>query len=99
MELPPSHQTLEVQSLATLARQFADRRQFDEAIQLFEMALRLEPDNRGLRLSLAQVRRLGREQSGAPSKTGLREALREQLRRNALDAKHFIGVAHLFFEQ
>lgn len=99
MELPPSHQTLEVQSLATLARQFADRRQFDEAIQLFELALRLEPDNRGLRLSLAQVRRLGREQSGSTTKTGLREALREQLRRNALDAKHFVGVAHLFFEQ
>lgn len=99
MELPPSPQALEVQSLATLARQFADRRLFEEAVQLFELALRLEPDNRGLRLSLAQVRRLHREQSSGNSRAGLRDVLREQLRRNALDAKHFVGVAHLFFEQ
>lgn len=99
MELPPSHQTLEVQSLTALARQFADRRQFDEAVQLFELALRLEPENRGVRLSLAQVRRLQRETGGPGSKAGLRAALREQLRRNALDAKHFLGVAYLFIEQ
>lgn len=99
MELPHSPQTLEVHSLAALARQFADRRLFDEAIQLFELALRLEPENRGIRLSLAQVRRLHRESGGGSSKVGLREALREQMRRSSLDAKHFLGVAHLFFEQ
>jgi len=88
----------DLEEVTALAKRFIDGKLFDEAIQLYEMALRHDPKNMGIQLSLAQARRLRRHpRSGGPR--SLKETIREQLRRDALDAKHFLGLAYLFFDR
>jgi CRP-like cAMP-binding protein len=90
-----SESRLELEELTQLARRFVEAELYDEAIQLFEVALRLDPANMGIQLSLAQVRRL-RHRPGADRPKDLREGLRERIRRDAIDAKHFLGLAYLY---
>ena len=92
---PPHH---DIDSLIELAKGFADRGMFDEAIDLFEMALRFDPDNLGIKLSLAQVQFKQRSTRGGYSRDA-EDALREQLRRNAIDCAHFFGLAALYEER
>ena len=91
----------DLKSLTALAKSFSDRGMFDEAIDLFQLALRFDPDNLGLKLSLAQVRHQQRKQQGhrRDSDDTLRDAIREQMRRNAIDAAHFLGLAGLYEER
>ena len=89
---------LDLEEVTALAKRFIDSKLYDEAIQLFEMALRFDPKNMGIQLSLAQAKRMRRHpRSGGPR--SLKETIREQLRRDALDAKHFLGLAHLFSDR
>lgn len=94
----PTEPPVELNSLTSLARHFLERRAYDEAAQLFEMALRLDPKNVSLQLNLARVKRLQKELKG-PGQRGLKHMLRERLRRSSLDAKHFLGLAYIFYEQ
>ena len=87
----------DLKSLTALAKSFADREMFEEATGLFELALRFDPENLGLKLNLAQVRYQQRKQQGH-QKDG-EEIIREQLRRNAIDAAHFLGLAQLYEER
>lgn len=87
----------DLESLNALAKSFADREMFDEASDLFQLALRFDPDNLGLKLNLAQVRYQQRKQQG--HKRDNEEAVREQMRRNAIDAAHFLGLATLYDER
>lgn len=97
MTLPPqSPQDLE--SLTALAKDFADRGLFQEAIDLFQLALRLDPDNLGVKLNLAQAQYQQRRTEGQ-FKRDAEAALREQLRRNAIDCAHFFGLAALYTER
>ncbi|HVS02216.1 MAG TPA: cyclic nucleotide-binding domain-containing protein, partial [Thermoanaerobaculia bacterium] len=86
----------ELQELAALAKRFVEARRLDEAVLLFELALRLDPRNMGIQLSLAQLKRQRHQPGSGSGPRTLREALQEQLRRDALDAKHFLGLARLF---
>jgi CRP/FNR family transcriptional regulator, cyclic AMP receptor protein len=90
---PPS---LGLHELTELAKRFVEAKRYEEALQLFEMALRLDPRNMGVQLGLAQVRRLYKATGGRGSPG---DSLREGLRRKALDAKHFVGLAHLYAER
>ncbi|HEV8629996.1 MAG TPA: cyclic nucleotide-binding domain-containing protein [Thermoanaerobaculia bacterium] len=98
-QLPPSPgHAFDLDEVTALAKRFIDGKLFDEAIQLYEMALRFDPKNMGIQLSLAQAKRLRRHpRAGGPR--SLKETLREQMRRDALDAKHFLGLAYLFFDR
>ena len=58
MPEPPSPGSPDLDELVTLARRFADRKRYDEAIDLFQLALRLEPQDLGLRLAVARLRKL-----------------------------------------
>ena len=98
MEPPAADARLELEDITALARRFIDSKRFDEAIQLYEMALRFEPRNMGIQLSLAQAKRLRRHPRGG-SPRSLKETIREQLRRDALDAKHFLGLSYLFADR
>ena len=51
-------ETPDVKELVALARRFVERRLYDEAAELFGVAVRLDPRDLGVRLSLARVRRL-----------------------------------------
>lgn len=87
----------DLKSLTALAKSFADRNMFEEASELFQLALRFDPENLGLKLNLAQVRYQQRKHQGHQRDS--EEAVREQLRRNAIDAAHFLGLATLYEER
>jgi CRP/FNR family transcriptional regulator, cyclic AMP receptor protein len=93
---PPA---LDVEALATLAKRFAERKMPEEASELFRLALHLDPKNMGLRLALAQAQRLQRQDIQQPSSANPADAVREELRRSAMDAAHFLGLAHLYAEK
>src|SRR5688572_32097147 len=88
----------DLEDLTGLARRFVERDQLDEASELYLLALRLDPKNLGVKMGLADVRKLQRQQRGRPQRS-LRDLMREQFRRNAIDAAHFLGLAHLYAEK
>jgi CRP-like cAMP-binding protein/cytochrome c-type biogenesis protein CcmH/NrfG len=89
----------DVAALVELARRFADRKLFDEALELFQVALRLDPKNLGIRLALARLRNLQRARRGPSEPKDPAEVLREELRRNRIDAAQFVGLAWLYAER
>jgi CRP-like cAMP-binding protein/Tfp pilus assembly protein PilF len=96
MSEPPSL-THDVQELIHLAARFSERGQHDQSADLLLLALRLDPKNLSVKLALAESRKLQRQAgSGARS---VRDMLREGFRRDAIDAAHFVGLAHLYAEK
>src|SRR3954452_4724934 len=93
----PSTNT-EVQELTDLARRFSDSARYEESADLLLLALRVEPKNLSVKLALAEVRKLQQQYKGTSSRS-LRDILREGFRRNAVDAAHFLGLAHLYAEK
>ena len=87
----------EVDELSGLARRFSDQGLYAEAADLLLLALRLDPHNRSVKLGIAEVRKLQLQDGGNPR--GLRDGIREGYRRNAIDAAHFLGLAHLYAEK
>jgi CRP-like cAMP-binding protein len=98
MDGPPITGSPDLNELVQLARRFADRKRYDEAIELFQLALRLEPQDLGLRLAVARLRKLKRAQSRTADKDPV-DAVRDELRRSAIDAAHFVGLAWLYAEK
>ncbi|RMH21303.1 MAG: hypothetical protein D6696_06080 [Acidobacteria bacterium] len=90
--------TVDIEQVIALAKQFLDRNLFDEAAAFFEIAQRLDPDNLGLKLSLAQVRNQQRQRRGE-HQMDLGKNLLEHVRRNAIDAFQFFGLAALYEER
>ncbi|HEX2165242.1 MAG TPA: cyclic nucleotide-binding domain-containing protein [Thermoanaerobaculia bacterium] len=86
----------EASQLVRLARAFRERRLLAEAADLLQAALAIAPDDEEAVGELAALRREERE-TGAPRRPG--ELLREQLRRDAIDGAHFLGLAHLYAEK
>ena len=84
-------------SLTVLAKNFAAREMYSEACELFQLALRFDPENLGLKLNLAKVRHQQKLNHG--HRRDAEELLREELRRNAIDAAHFFGLAALYEER
>src|SRR5262245_8722017 len=89
---------LDIEELAELARRFADRGMRDEAAELFKLALQLDPKNLGFKVALGQLRRL-QTQDRSRGERDPRLVVREEARRNAIDAAHFLGLAHLYAEK
>jgi CRP/FNR family cyclic AMP-dependent transcriptional regulator len=96
----PTELTPEVDELADLARRMSAASRHDEAAELLLLALRLDPKNLSVKLALAEVRKLQQLEGGGDGRSrSLREVLREGFRRNAIDAAHFLGLAHLYAER
>src|SRR5882672_3037341 len=87
----------EVNELTDLARRFSESGRNEEAADILLVALRLNPKSLSVKLGLAEVRKRQQQNSGGSSRS-LRDLLREGLRRNAIDASHFLGLAHLYAE-
>src|SRR5947209_1306407 len=88
----------EVQELTDLARRFSESGRHEEAADLLLLALRLDPKNLSVKLGLAEVRKRQQQLRGGSSRS-LRDLLREGYRRNAIDAAHFLGLAHLYADK
>ncbi|MEO8197575.1 MAG: cyclic nucleotide-binding domain-containing protein [Thermoanaerobaculia bacterium] len=89
----------DVKELVALARRFAERKLYDEAAELFGVALRLEPRNLGTRLALARVRRMQKALGRLATAKDPVENARSEMRRNGIDASHFVGLAWLYAEK
>ncbi len=89
---------MDLELLTSLAKRFADGDMYDEADELFQLAQRFAPNNMGIQLNLAEVRK-HRRQSLGDSTRDAEQALRERLRRNAIDSAHFFGLAALYEER
>ncbi len=94
----PQKPPVDMELLTSLAKRFADRDMYDEADELFQLALRFAPNNMGIQLNLAEVRKHRRQSLGDTTRDA-EQALREQLRRNAIDSAHFFGLAALYEER
>ena len=93
MSSSASHDDLD--GLIEIAKSLASRQRYSEAAELFQVALRLDPKNSGLRLALAEVRRMQEQYSPDRPKT-LRDTMSEQFRRDSIDAAHFLGLAEFY---
>jgi CRP/FNR family transcriptional regulator, cyclic AMP receptor protein len=87
----------EASELVRLAQAFRERKLLAEAVDLLQAALAIAPDDAAAAAALVEVRREEREAGVGPRRPG--ELLREQLRRDAIDAAHFLGLAHLYAEK
>ncbi|MFL6197602.1 MAG: cyclic nucleotide-binding domain-containing protein [Thermoanaerobaculia bacterium] len=92
------HVGQDVEELIRLAGRFQERGQHEQASDLLLLALRLDPRNLSVKLALAEARTRQRE-PGSPGSRSVRDRLREGFRRNAIDAAHFVGLAHLYSEK
>ncbi|HEX3552439.1 MAG TPA: cyclic nucleotide-binding domain-containing protein [Thermoanaerobaculia bacterium] len=97
-DLQSSPSNREVQELTDLARRFSESGRHEEAADLLLLALRLDPKNLSVKLGLAEVRKRHQQLQGGSSRS-LRDLLREGYRRNAIDAAHFLGLAHLYADK
>ena len=95
---PPDKPPVDLELLTSLAKRFADRDMYREADELFQLAQRCAPNNMGLQLNLAEVRK-HRRQSLGDSTRDAEAAWREKSRRNAIDSAHFFGLAALYDER
>jgi CRP/FNR family transcriptional regulator, cyclic AMP receptor protein len=95
---PAKKPPVDLELISSLGKRFVNLNMFSEAEELFDLALRLEPANRGLQLNLAQVRNRLKREEGDLQKTS-EEAIREGIKRNAIDACHFFGLAALYEER
>ncbi len=89
---------LDIEQITALAKQFVERSLFDEAAEFFAIAQRLDPENLGIRLSLAQVRTQQRQRRDQKQRD-MGQAAIEQMRRSAIDAFQFFGLAALYDER
>jgi len=87
----------DIQELVDLARRFADAKRYDEALELFQVAQRLEPRDLGIRLAVARLRKLRR--AATRSDRDPTDAVRDELRRASIDASHYTGLAWLYAER
>jgi CRP-like cAMP-binding protein/Flp pilus assembly protein TadD len=85
----------DLDSLIQVARSFAHRQMYAEAAELFQLGLRLDPRNSGLRMALAEMRRKQRQYLEHRPRS-IREQLQEQFRRDAIDGAHFQGLAEFY---
>jgi CRP-like cAMP-binding protein len=98
MEAPSLDREIDV--VVTLARRLLERGRPEDAADLLALALRLAPRHAAARGALAEVEESRRRSvaGGRPPRSP-RDALREQLRRDAIDAAQFLGLAHLYAEK
>ncbi len=85
----------ELDALVRVAKSFSEREMFAEAAELFQVAQRLDPKNSGLRLALAEVLRMQRQYSETSPRSRA-EVLKEQFRRDSIDAAHFLGLSEFY---
>jgi CRP/FNR family transcriptional regulator, cyclic AMP receptor protein len=90
--------TQDVAALTELAQKLSQNGRNEEAVELFQLALRLDPKNLSVKLGLAEARKLQRQRTGGASRT-LKDMLREGFRRSSIDAAHFLGLAHIYAEK
>lgn len=94
-ERPEISLPVNVEELASLARKFADQNMYDEAIHLYEMAVKVDPGSLALKINLARVRELKKEAEESRMQAATAE-LAESRKKDDIDANHYIGLAEFY---
>jgi CRP-like cAMP-binding protein len=93
--LAGAHLPVNVEELAILAKKFADQEMYDEAIHLYEMAVKVDPSSLALKINLAKVRELKKEAEEGRVAAMVAE-LGDQRKKDDIDANHYIGLAEFY---
>lgn len=88
---------IDADELSTLARRYAAEGMYDEAIHLYEMALKLRPGSAALEVNLARVRER-KKSSDDERYRGIRAELIGEQDRNAMDASQYAGLAQYYID-
>jgi CRP-like cAMP-binding protein len=91
-------QHLSLQDFVRIAERLVLQHRYDEAIALFEAALRLYPDSLALRLNQARVRDLKRRHEEKQTEQ-LRSEWDRHRRESDLVAQHFISLARVYAQR
>ncbi|MCS7311750.1 MAG: cyclic nucleotide-binding domain-containing protein [Acidobacteria bacterium] len=91
-------QHLSLQDFVRIAERLVLQHRYDEAIALFEAALRLYPDSLALRLNQARVRDLKRRQEEKQTEQ-LRTEWERHRRESDLVAQHFVSLARVYIQR
>jgi CRP/FNR family transcriptional regulator, cyclic AMP receptor protein len=86
---------VKVEELSALAKKFADQQMYDEAIHLYEMAVKVDPGSLALKINLAKAKEMKKEAEESRFATAAAE-LSETRRKDDIDANHYIGLAEFY---
>lgn len=89
---------VDVETLASLAANFADQEMYEESIHLYELAIKLKPDSVAIKLNLARVKELSREKKNRRILEQKEKILQER-HRDDIDAGHYIGLAEFYLKR
>ncbi len=85
----------EIQTLVSLGKSFADKKMFDEALEVFELASKLAPEEISIQLAIADTKR--RKNQYLKERSSLTETLKKEIKREIIDAQNMCSLAHFFF--
>ncbi len=89
---------LDFESILGLAKRFAMQNMYDEAIRLYEIASKLNPDSLAIKMNIARLKEL-KAQTEEKQFLALKEKFEEEKRKDDIDVGHLVGLAKFYFEK
>lgn len=89
---------LDLEAILNLAKKFAQQEMYDEAINMYEIAARLNPDSLAIKMNIARLKELKNQLVQKQIQT-LREKIEEEKKKDDIDVGHLVGLANFYFER
>jgi len=89
---------LDLEAILNLAKKFAQQDMYDEAIHLYEIASRLNPESLAIKMNIARLKEL-KNKAIQKQLDMLREKFEDEKRKDDIDVGHLVGLAKFYFEK
>lgn len=89
---------IDLEALLNLAGKFAQQDMYDEAIHLYEIASRLNPESLAIKMNIARLKEL-KNKAIQKQLELLREKFEDEKRKDDIDVGHLVGLAKFYFEK
>ena len=89
---------LDIESIINLAKKFALQNMYDEAINLYEIASKLNPESLAIKMNIARLKEL-KNKAIQKQLQILREKFEDEKRKDDIDVGHLVGLAKFYFEK
>ncbi len=89
---------LDFESILSLAKRFAMQNMYDEAIHLYEIASKLNPDSLAIKMNIARLKEL-KARTEEKQFLALKDKFDEEKRKDDIDVGHLVGLAKFYFEK
>lgn len=89
---------LDFESILSLAKKFALQDMYDEAIHLYEIASKLNPESLAIKMNIARLKEL-KNKAIQKQLEILREKFEDEKRKDDIDVGHLVGLAKFYFEK